>query len=54
MQVTRTLTYAPDMLRVMTSPAGKPDPDRAELGLLALMAFAIAILCLVWFVVFGA
>jgi hypothetical protein len=38
----------------MSEGTQKPTPDGSALGLIALLAFGVAILCLVCFVVFGA
>ncbi len=38
----------------MSEETNGPDPQRPALGLIAALAFGVAILCLVSFVVFGA
>ncbi len=53
-RVTCTRAAAPNISSMTSPPTDAPGPDRPELGLIALGAFAVAILCLVSFVVFGA
>lgn len=57
--VTRKGMAAPDIPMSetpteMAQHSDTPEPDSPELGLIAAVAFALAILCLVAFVVFGA
>jgi hypothetical protein len=52
--VTRIWRVRPDMPSVMSEQTGPSEPGGPTLGLVAALAFAFAILCLVSFVVFGA